>query len=633
MKTLKRLKLHILASKYIPTYFVKYIFDICSIIFSYILAKYIIQIPIKEQFFTDIGFLFFSSTALGYFTGFHHHLWRFTSLYNILEVFKFCLAITILFTLWSSFMNSGGEEQLFKFFFLFMIFSFVSFNFIRALVRITFEQTKMAKQKDCMNVIVIGAGKGGELFIRESRKRLYQDYQIEGILDDDPSLWGKKLFGIKIYGPIKDIAKLAGSNDIQMVIIAIPSLGKQKLVEITQTAQDLCLPVRVLPSLDDLLINKYISPEDISIDDLLGRDSINLDTQEVSSFIKDKDVLITGAGGSIGSEICRQLIKLEPKSILILDHSEYNLYNISWELEHSFKYDKFVPILANVSNQEAMEDIFKVHKPHVVFHAAAYKHVPLLEKQAKQAITNNFFGTKNVAKLASKYGAEKFILISTDKAVNPTNVMGSTKRMAEILCQNFNKKSKTSYITVRFGNVLGSAGSVVPLFKKQLKQGGPLTVTHPEITRFFMSIPEASQLVLQAGAMGSGGEIFVLDMGAPIKISDLAERLISLSGKRPYKDIDIIFTGLRPGEKLYEELFYENEDHTLTKRKKIFLANCKETDFEGFMKNAQTLEKSLNEFEEQQFIEIISKMVPEAKINSSPKTIYGIDNKNGDKAA
>lgn len=624
MRFLKKINSHTLVSKYLPKNIIKCAVDVGVIILSCILAKYILHISIKDYFYADLSFLLFSSIVSAFIIGFYHHLWRFTSLYNILDVFKYCLMVAALFTIWFKFRGHEGE-QLLKLCFLLVIFSFTLLILARIFTRIIFEQVRFANQKECVSVIIIGAGKGGELFIRESRKHPQKNYQIEGILDDDPNLWGKKLFGIKVYGPIKDLAKLASSHETQLAIIAIPSIDKERLVEITKTAEEIGLPIKVLPSFDNLLINKNIAPEDISVEDLLGRDSVYLDIHEVSTFIKDKTILITGAGGSIGSEICRQLIKLEPKSIIMVDHSEYNLYKISWELEHALQYKQFVPVLANVSDFKSMENTFALHKPQVVFHAAAYKHVPLLERQAKQAIINNFFGTKNVAELASQYESEKFILISTDKAVNPTNIMGSTKRMAEIFCQNFNIQSKTNYITVRFGNVLGSAGSVIPLFKKQLKQGGPLTVTHPEITRFFMSIPEASQLVLQSGAMGLGGEIFVLDMGNPIKISDLAERLINLSGKRPYKDIDIIFTGLRPGEKLYEELFYENEGHITTKSKKIFLANCSPTDFEDFIKNTENLTNCLKDAEEEQLIKIISKMVPEAKINMFSKTIYGVD--------
>lgn len=623
---MKNFNFHILTSKYLPISLVKYIIDMGALSVSYLLTKYILHISIIEYFYYDIIFLLIASTIASYTCGLYHHLWRFTSLYNIFNVFKYCLGVTFLFAGWNEF--KGEEtETLLKFCFLFLMFSFASLNSTRIFVRVLFEQLRRTSPKEGINVIVIGAGKGAELFIRETKKSARGEYQIEAILDDDPNLWGRKLFGIKIYGPIKDIGKLASSTELQMVIIAIPSLTKEKLVDITTTTKELGLQVRVLPSFDSLLIKKNTSAEDISIEDLLGRDSINLDAKEASKFIQNKIVLITGAGGSIGSEICHQVIRLNPKAIIIVDHSEYNLYKISWEIEHVLKYLQFVPILANVSDLKTMETIFKTHNPDVVFHSAAYKHVPLLERQAKQAIENNFFGTKNVAELASKYGSEKFILVSTDKAVNPTNIMGSTKRMAEIFCQNFNETSKTSYITVRFGNVLGSAGSVIPLFKKQLKQGGPLTVTHPEITRFFMSIPEASQLVLQAGAMGIGGEIFVLDMGDPVKILDLAERLISLSGKRPHKDIDIVFSGLRPGEKLYEELFYENESHTSTKRKKIFLANSTSLHFHSFIENTHILEESLNLLEEDQLVEIISKMVPEAKISLFPRSIYGVDNK------
>ncbi|MEB3703147.1 Polysaccharide biosynthesis protein [Candidatus Bealeia paramacronuclearis] len=603
-----------------------------SLTTAYLTAQYILQIPLTSHLAADLVFLFIFSIGTAYFLSLEKHLWRFTSLYSLIDVFKYCAIILILFVGWR-YLKGEGLATLIKFSFLFLIFSFSALNMVRILIRLAFERLRHPQvQTGANTVIVLGAGKGAELFIRESMKRADSAYKIEGLLDDDPNLWGKKIFGIKIYGPIKDMAKFVDSSTIQMIVIAIPSLDQDKLCEIITTAEELGMPVKILPSFEKLLINKNISPEDISMEDLLGRDAIQLDDTEVSNFIKGKNILITGAGGSIGSEICRQLIKLKPKSMILVDHSEYNLYKMSWELEHVFKYTQFVAVLASVNDFEVMEGVFRTHNPNIVFHAAAYKHVPLLEKQAKQALRNNFFGTKNVAELASLYGSEKFILISTDKAVNPTNVMGSTKRMAEVFCQNFNQSSETNYSIVRFGNVLGSDGSVIPLFKKQLKQGGPLTVTHPEITRFFMSIPEASQLVIQAGAMGKGGEIFVLDMGSPIKITDLAERLISLSGKRPYKDIEIVFTGLRPGEKLYEELFYESEGHIPTKREKIFIAKCSNNDFKGFEERLQVLEKSINHFHEEKLIEIISHMVPEATIDFSPKAIYGVDGGSGSDA-
>jgi FlaA1/EpsC-like NDP-sugar epimerase len=435
-----------------------------------------------------------------------------------------------------------------------------------------FHEKKDLFQGEKQRVILIGAGKCAELFLREAKRRQGNVYEIKYILDDNPDLWDKKIFGLSIHGAIKNLPHIASHANVDLVVIAIASLSRERLLEITHMAEENELQVKILPSFDKLLTSINIDPEDVSAQDLLGRDSIDLNNKELQTFIKDKIIMVTGAGGSIGSEVCTQLIHLKPSKIILIDHSEYNLYRITWELEHTHQFKNFVPFLISVTNKESMEEAFTKYNPDIIFHAAAYKHVPLLENQIKQAVVNNFLGTKIVADLASQYKSEKFILISTDKAVNPTNIMGSTKRAAELYCQSLNGVESTKYLSVRFGNVLESTGSVIPLFKKQLKAGGPLTVTHPDITRFFMSIPEASQLVIQAGAMGQGGEIFVLNMGEPIKIKNLAERLIFLSGKRPYKDIDIVFTGLRPGEKLYEELFYEAENHIPTKRAKILIA-------------------------------------------------------------
>lgn len=462
-------------------------------------------------------------------------------------------------------------ESVFKFTLVFLLLSTFSLTLPRILCRI-FHERRDLFHGEKQRVILIGAGKSAELFLRESKRRQGNVYEIKYILDDNPDLWDKKIFGLSIYGAIKNLPNLAGRENVDLVVIATASLSRERLLEITHTAEENQLQVKMLPSFDKLLTSINIDPESVSAQDLLGRDSIDLNNKELQAFIKDKVIMVTGAGGSIGSEVCTQLIHLKPSKIILIDHSEYNLYKITWELEHTHQFKNFVPFLISVANKESMEEAFTKHKPDIIFHAAAYKHVPLLENQVKQAVVNNFLGTKIVADLASQYKSEKFILISTDKAVNPTNIMGSTKRAAELYCQSLNVKGSTKYLSVRFGNVLESTGSVIPLFKKQLKAGGPLTVTHPDITRFFMSIPEASQLVIQAGAMGQGGEIFVLNMGEPVKIKDLAERLIFLSGKRPYKDIDIVFTGLRPGEKLYEELFYETENHVPTKRAKILIA-------------------------------------------------------------
>jgi FlaA1/EpsC-like NDP-sugar epimerase len=611
----QRASLYHLASHYLPTMFVKQVSDLCSILLSFLLAGYMIHYPAETRLWFDLGFLFLAAGGVSYLLGFYRHTWRFTSLHNLMDITKYALTVALGYFIWCI-LQGDQSEALVKFFLLFVLSAFLFLSLPRILVRMAYEQSKLISQDTYHKAILIGAGKGGELFLREARKhKQSSNYAIEAILDDDPDLWGKKVFGVKVFGPIKDMARLASDHDIDSVIIAIPSLSKNKLLEITKMAEDIGLQPRVLPSFDRLLAGDHVSPEDISVEDLLGRDSVSLDDQELSRFLKDKVIMITGAGGSIGSEICRQLTKYQPKCLVVIDHSEYNLYKITWELENDYKTSPFIQVLADVNDLPLMEKTFATYAPHIVFHAAAYKHVPLLEHQARQAIRNNFFGTKTVAELASKYQTEKFILISTDKAVNPTNVMGATKRMAEIFCQHYNACVATNYITVRFGNVLESAGSVVPLFKDQLKRGGPLTVTHPEITRFFMTIPEASQLVLQAGAMGKGGEIFVLDMGKPIKIVELAERLIALSGKRPYQDINIVFTGLRPGEKLYEELFYENENHQVTHRKKIFLAQSQTIHFDSFLNQVQTLENIIEEMNQAKLLETIAQMVPEASFS------------------
>lgn len=548
----------------------KFLIDVCAISLSFTIANYIVNFPYGKTFFLCLSILLLSAIVFNYMGRLHRHIWRSTSIHNLKSIclYSFCITLLLFLVMASSIHIS---ESLFKFTLVFLLLSISALTLPRILCRI-FHEKKDLFHGEKQRVILIGAGKCAELFLREAKRRQGNVYEIKYILDDNPDLWDKKIFGLSIHGAIKNLPHIASHANVDLVVIAIASLSRERLLEITHMAEENELQVKILPSFDKLLTSINIDPEDVSAQDLLGRDSIDLNNKELQTFIKDKIIMVTGAGGSIGSEVCTQLIHLKPSKIILIDHSEYNLYRITWELEHTHQFKNFVPFLISVTNKENMEEAFTKYNPDIIFHAAAYKHVPLLENQIKQAVVNNFLGTKIVADLASQYKSEKFILISTDKAVNPTNIMGSTKRAAELYCQSLNGVESTKYLSVRFGNVLESTGSVIPLFKKQLKAGGPLTVTHPDITRFFMSIPEASQLVIQAGAMGQGGEIFVLNMGEPIKIKNLAERLIFLSGKRPYKDIDIVFTGLRPGEKLYEELFYEAENHIPTKRAKILIA-------------------------------------------------------------
>ncbi len=423
-------------------------------------------------------------------------------------------------------------------------------------------------------VLIVGAGEAGAIVVKEMKSHPELKSTPVGLVDDDEYKIGKKLSGVPVVGGTKDISKAIQRMQVDEVIIAMPSASHKKINDIcTSCAQTDC-KVKILPSVSQLIDESVVMQKirDVNIEDLLGREPVHLDIEEIGSYLKDKVVMVTGGGGSIGSELCRQIAGFSPKRLVILDNYENNAYDIQNELLYRYPNLKLDTVIANIREKQRMENIFKKFMPDVVFHAAAHKHVPLMESNPTEAIKNNVFGTMNVAECADKYGTKRFVLISTDKAVNPTNIMGATKRIAEMIIQALNENSKTEFVAVRFGNVLGSNGSVVPLFKKQIEMGGPVTVTHPEITRFFMTIPEAVQLVLQAGAMARGGEIFVLDMGEPVKISDLARNLIRLSGFEPDVDIKIEYTGLRPGEKLYEELLLSEEGLQKTKNNKIYIA-------------------------------------------------------------
>jgi FlaA1/EpsC-like NDP-sugar epimerase len=401
------------------------------------------------------------------------------------------------------------------------------------------------------------------------------------IIDEDSYKIGKEINGVPIVGSNKDIVDVIIKKKIDEAIIAIPSAANKVINEIYNECSKTNCKVKILPSVAQLIDETVVMQKvrDVNIEDLLGREPVNLDVEGISSYIAGQVVLVTGGGGSIGSELCRQIASFKPRQLVILDNYENNAYDIQNELLYQYPDLNLVTIIANIREKHRMDSIFKKYRPNVVFHAAAHKHVPLMEANPTEAIKNNVFGTLNVAECADKFGVRRFVLISTDKAVNPTNIMGATKRIAEMIIQAINKHSKTEFVAVRFGNVLGSNGSVIPLFKKQIEQGGPVTVTHPEVTRFFMTIPEAVQLVIQAGAMAKGGEIFVLDMGQPVRIYDLARNLIKLSGFEPDEDIKIEFSGLRPGEKLYEELLMDEEGLKSTANHKIFVAQPVFTDF------------------------------------------------------
>lgn len=435
------------------------------------------------------------------------------------------------------------------------------------------------------SLVIIGAGDAGAMIAREMIQR-GESKKLVGFLDDDSTKVGKKILGYTVLGVSDDIAEIAAQNELREIVIAMPSVKGSIIRDIADKCKQTGCKVKVLPGIYELIDGKVSMQQlrNIDIEDLLRRDSIKLDMQAISDYIEGKTVLVTGAGGSIGSELCRQISKARPEKLLLLGRGENSIYEIHQELIERFGPDMYIPIIADIRDEDRLETVFSRYKPQLVFHAAAHKHVPLMEAQPEEAVKNNIFGTRNVALAADRHCAEAFVMISTDKAVNPTSVMGATKRIAELVIQDINKRSKTMYAIVRFGNVLGSRGSVVPLFKKQIAKGGPITITDPEMVRYFMTIPEAAQLVLQAGTFSKGGEVFLLDMGEPVKILDMARDLVSLHGLVPDKDIKFVFTGLRPGEKLYEELLTAEEGTQKTTHDRIFQAPIVEEVTEETMK-------------------------------------------------
>lgn len=458
-------------------------------------------------------------------------------------------------------------------------------------------------------VLVIGAGDAAAMLAREIERYHSGKRKIVGFIDDDKDKHGKTMLGIKVLGSRCEIEKIAADTAANEIIIAMPSVKGKDIKEIIDICKKTNCKLTILPGVYEIIegtvsVNQL---RPVEVEDLLGRDPVKLDTTDISSYLTEKVVLITGAGGSIGSEICRQIAKMKPQKMLLLGKGENSIYEIAQELSIEYPQIKKVPIIADVRDRERMQGVMEYFRPQVVFHAAAHKHVPLMEYQPMEAVRNNVLGTKVVAEEAAAHDVETFVMISTDKAVNPTSVMGCTKRIAEMFVQTMNIVSKTRFVAVRFGNVLGSRGSVIPLFKKQIAKGGPITVTDPEMKRYFMTIPEASQLVLQAGAMAKGGEVFVLDMGEPVKIYDLARDLVTLSGMIPEVDIEIEFTGLRPGEKLFEELLSAEDGTEVTSHKKIFTAKIRHIDK---VKLDQQISILLEQADGDKVVDILKQIVP-----------------------
>ena len=510
--------------------------------------------------------------------GLYRGIWRFASIPDLVRILKaVAVGAGATFAVHFLLLHLQGVPR--SVILLYPVFLLMGLTGPRLLYR-WFKDHQLKLTREATNrALILGAGSAGEMLVRDLLRR--DGYHPVGFLDDDPGKQGKELQGVRVLGALRDLEAVARREGVDVVLIAMPSASSALIRPVVATCASLELRCVTLPSLAELAHGDIdvTRLREIRIDDLLGRQAIELDDSSIHGFLDGMRVLVTGAGGSIGSELCRQVCSYEIAQLIMVDHGEFNLYQINQEI-NQYKGDRQIKaLLGDVRDEARMRWVFETFRPDVVLHAAAYKHVPLVEENPVEGLKTNVFGTRVVADLAVEYGVRKFLLVSTDKAVNPTNVMGASKRAAEIYCQTLNEHASTAFITTRFGNVLGSAGSVVPLFRKQIEAGGPITVTHPEITRYFMTIPEAVSLILQAAAMGKGGEIFVLDMGEPVKIVDLARQMIRLAGREPEVDIAIEYIGLRPGEKLYEELFHGSENLIGTSHPKILLAEARKTEW------------------------------------------------------
>ena len=482
----------------------------------------------------------------------------------------------------------------------------------RTMRRIVMKTELRQNASDSQRVLIVGAGEAGNMIVRELFKRPELKKMPVGVVDDDKNKQGKCVYDVPVLGTIDDVEHIVKNHCIDEIIICIANINPKRKREIINICKKTDAKIKTIPGIYEIIDEKVNITKfrDVQIEDLLGREPIKMNLDDMNGIIKNKIIMVTGGGGSIGSELCRQIVKYEPKQLVLIDIYENNAYDIQQEIKRHFPEIDLKVLIASVRDEHKMEKIFEQYKPEIVFHAAAHKHVPLMEDSPCEAIKNNVFGTQNVVNLSDKYNVKKFVLISTDKAVNPTNIMGATKRCCEMIVQTKNKTSKTEFVAVRFGNVLGSNGSVVPLFKKQIEEGGPVTVTHEEVTRFFMTIPEAVSLVLQASAMAKGGEIFVLDMGEPVKIIDLARNLIKLSGFEPNVDIKIEVTGLRPGEKLYEEVLMDEEGLQKTSNNQIRIGRPIEIDKAEFKKELNILKRVADNDQDEKVDLIMKSIVP-----------------------
>ncbi|HEY8464233.1 MAG TPA: nucleoside-diphosphate sugar epimerase/dehydratase [Bacillota bacterium] len=550
--------------------------------------------------------------------GLYNRMWRYASIGELLGIVA---AVTVGSVLNFIMMLASAASLPRSFYIISWFLNILFVGGSRLCIRVIAEMRLIPEQGQA-RVLIVGAGDSGFMVAREIQQRHQATKRIVGFTDDSVYKRGQRLLGFKVLGSSNDLKRLVTEYRVDETIIAIPSLSGSQLTKIIRDCRESGCQVKIMPGLEELINGKSTVEQlrAVNLEDLLRREPVKLDLDKLAGYLQGKRILVTGAGGSIGSELCRQLVRFKPECLVLLGKGENSIYEIEQELHSKYPDLPLKPVIADVRDRLRIRSVFSQFRPQVVFHAAAHKHVPLMELQPEEAVQNNIFGTKNVAEAAHSFDSEIFVMISTDKAVNPSSVMGATKRVAEQVIQSINMVSKTKFVAVRFGNVLGSRGSVVPLFQKQIAAGGPVTVTHPEMKRYFMTIPEAVQLVLEAGAMAQGGEVFVLDMGEPVKIVDMACTLIELAGLRPYKDIEIKFTGLRPGEKLFEELLSAEEGTTATSHEKIFVANLEGID-------PKKLEQGLAQLMQSRFAQetkrILAELVPTYS-GYQPDETYGI---------
>jgi len=540
----------------------------------------------------------------------YHSLWQYASIAELYKIVEACVVSELMHLALTAFMDWMLPRSCYFTSGVFLIMAMCSSRFMYRLIRTVVQEYRYTSEQ--IKIMIIGAGEATNILIREIANSRYLDNsKVVCLIDDDPQKIGKYIRGIKVVGNRDKIKEYVRYYGIDEIIYAIPSSDVETKHNILNICKETSCNLKILPGVYQL-VDGEVSINDlrnVDVQDLLGREPVKVDIESIMGYVKGKSVLVTGGGGSIGSELCRQLADHQPKCLIIFDVYENNAYEIQQELKRNYPNVNVITLIGSVRNMSRLDYVFRSYRPDIVYHAAAHKHVPLMEDSPNEAVKNNVVGTWYLAQAADKYHVKKFVMISTDKAVNPTNVMGATKRICEMIIQTYNEQSQTDFVAVRFGNVLGSNGSVIPLFKKQIEAGGPVTVTHPDIIRYFMTIPEAVSLVLQAGAYAKGGEIFILDMGEPVKIDDLAKNLIRLSGYTLGVDMQIQYTGLRPGEKLYEELLMKEEGLQDTENKLIHIGKPIEFDKEHFIENLNQLKKCAYE-ETEDIKELIKKVAP-----------------------